>query len=436
MKRMKVYCKLLALLFVLPVYAADNLIEIVDGVESGTPIAVAPFGWEASGPPSETDIAKVISDDLARSGLFIPMDRAQMFEQPSRISEVQFGNWRRLKVDYLLIGLVQGDPLDGYRVDVRLLNVFTGDTVVSKSFPSRPGSMRYTAHYIADTVYEELVNIPGVFRTRIAYVTSEGVGEETKYALMVADADGYNPQPVVRSKQPLLSPSWSPDGQRLAYVSFEGGNSSIYLQQINSGQREKIAGFKGINGAPSWSPDSSKLALTLSRTGNPEIYVMDISSRRLVQLTEHWAIDTEPVWMPDGRNIVFTSDRGGKPQLYQIQTNGREKPTRLTRGEYNARASLSPDGEKIALVNGQDNRYRIGLLDVERDVMRILSDGPLDESPSFAPNGTMVLFASREDGQGVLSAIPVIGEAAASKITHRLIFSEGDIREPAWSPIR
>ena len=208
------------------------------------------------------------------------------------------------------------------------------------------------------------------------------------------------------------------------------------VQELNTGQRQQLAAFKGINGAPAFSPDGKRLALTLSHSGNPEIYLMDLSSRRTVQLTDHWGIDTEPVWMPDGSTIVFTSDRGGKPQLYSVPVNGARKPTRLTReGDYNARASIAPDGERIALVNGDDNNYRIALLDPRTHLLQIVSDGPLDESPSFAPNGRMVLYASRVGAQGVLSAVPVFGTAAAGRTAHQLIFSEGDIREPAWSPI-
>lgn len=436
---MPIFSRVFAVLFVVAAAAqADELvIRIEDGIEGATPIAVVPFEWDTDAPVPDTRLAEVIGADLARSGQFSLLPERDMIERPSRIADVQFGTWRRLEVDYLVIGRVTGDEASGFDIEMRLLNVVTGDSLLHLNFSARPGGLRYTAHHIADTIYEELLGIPGVFRTRIAYVTSEGVGENQIYSLMVADADGHNPLPVVRSRQPLLSPTWSPDGTELAYVSFERGNSSIWVQEIATGARQRISDFKGINGAPAFSPDGSRLALTLSRTGNPEIYIMDRSSGKLRQLTNHWAIDTEPAWTTDGRRIIFTSDRGGKPQLYEVPANGSSKPQRITRrGDYNARVSISPDGERLAMVHGNDNDYRIAVLDRESDFLQVVSDGPLDESPSFAPNGSMLLYASRNGDQGVLSAVPVLGITASGQRAHQLIFSQGDIREPAWSPFR
>ncbi len=415
----------------------DIIIEIPEGQEGATPIAIVPFGYRGTNPlPDDTDFAAVVSADLARSGQFNPLARADMVERPSRIDQVQFGLWRRLSVDYLVIGQVTDDVASGgYKVDIRLLNVLDGQTRLNLSFPTRPGRFRYTAHYIADKVYEELIGVEGVFRTRIAYITAAGAGRDRQYSLMVADADGHDPKPVVRSQEPLLSPTWSPDGRRLAYVSFESRNSSIFIQDVATGAREQIAAFKGINGAPAFSPDGQKVAMALSRSGNLEIYIMDLASRELTRLTNNGAIDTEPRFTPDGGRVIFTSDRGGRPQLYEIASNGDGQPQRLTfDGDYNARASLSPDGSMIALVNGDRNNYRIGVLERERNYLRIVSTGPLDESPSFAPNGTMVLYASKQGERGVLSAVPVYGNYQAEQDAHQLIFARGDIREPAWSP--
>jgi TolB protein len=264
-------------------------------------------------------------------------------------------------------------------------------------------------------------------------VTAAGTGKATRYALMVADSDGYNPQTVVRSAEPLLSPSWSPDGRRLAYVSFESGNSAIYIQDIATGAREKVASFRGINGAPSFSPDGRQLALTLSRSGNPEIYVMDLGSRSLRQLTNTSAIDTEPVWSADGGTIYFTSDRGGRPQIYRVPAAGGSASRVTFEGTYNATATVSFDGKKIAVVQGAGNNYRIALMDSSLGSARwsSLSPGSLDESPSFAPNASMVLYAAREGGRGVLYAV-----SADARVRQRLVVANADVREPAWSPYR
>lgn len=410
---------------------ADLEIQIISGNPSALPIAIVPFAWEDTTPEPITTVSEIVGNDLYRSGLFDPMDAADMAERPRDAEDIRFGTWRLLKVDYIVIGSVRPSPDGmGHDISYQLFDVHQQERLLAQITTVGLGDLRFGAHRVADAIYEALTGVKGAFSTRIAYVTSTGLGDDHRYELVVADADGYAPQSIVGSPEPLLSPSWSPDGRQLAYVSFEKGNSEIYIQDVSTGARELISSGKGINGAPSFSPDGSKLALTLSRTGNPEIFVMELATGRQTQITEHWAIDTEPVWSPDGNMIYFTSDRGGRPQIYGVSARG-GTPQRVTlEGEYNARASVAPDGRKIAVAQGRGNEYRIAVWDIETERFTVLTPGTLDESPSFAPNGSMVLYATREGERGVLSAV-----SADGSVRQRLILSEGDVREPAWSPV-
>ncbi|KFN51227.1 Tol-Pal system beta propeller repeat protein TolB [Arenimonas composti] len=435
MKRL--FLLLLLLLVPLSNAGAQALeIDITNANPTSLPIAVVPMPYLGTSVAPDTDIAAVIRADLNRSGKFRALDEASMVEKPLRGSEINFATFRLQRQDFIVVGRVLDNPDGGYRVEYELWDVAKQERLLGLAVGGRARGMRDVAHQIADQIYEKILGERGAFWTRIAYVTATGVGDNIQYALMAADSDGWNPQPVVRSKEPLLSPAWSPDGRRLAYVSFERGNSTIYIQELATGAREVVASFRGINGAPSFSPDGTKLALTLSRTGNPEIYVMDLASRNLTQITNHYGIDTEAVWTPDGRSLVFTSDRAGKPQLYQVPATGGEA-TRLTfeEGASAAKATISFDGKKIAVAQGRGNVYRIAILDRSFGGAGRwdppLSPGNLDESPSFAPNASMVLYATREGGRGVLYAV-----SADGRVRQRLILADGDVREPAWSPYR
>jgi len=425
-----VYC-IICLLLTMPAARAQLEIEIISGNPSALPIAIVPFEWQDPSPPPITGVDTIIAADLYRSGLFDPMDVDDMAEQPVDEEAIRFGTWRLLKVDYIVIGKVRRPAAgEGHELVYQLFDVHTQERLLSRITTVGPGDLRFGAHRVADAIYEALTGVPGAFSTRIAYVTATGVGDGARYELVVADADGFAPQSIVGSPEPLLSPAWSPDGRKLAYVSFEKGNSAIYLQDVATGARELISSGVGINGAPAFSPDGSKMALTLSRTGNPEIHVRDMATGRTQQITQHWSIDTEAVWSPDGRYLYFTSDRGGRPQIYRVAAGG-GTPQRVTlEGEYNARASVAPDGRKIAVAQGRGNEYRIAVWDVETERFTVLTPGKLDESPSFAPNGSMILYATREGDRGVLSAV-----SADGNVRQRLILSEGDVREPAWSPV-
>ena len=403
-------------------------LDVIGGRAAALPIAVVPFGGDCG----ETDVGGVVRADLGRSGQFRALDVSQIVERPTRGSEVAYPAWRMLKQDFLLVGRCVAEG-GGYRTEYELFDVAKQERLLGFALTAPAGSMRDVAHQISDAVYEKILGVPGAFWTRIAYVTSSGLGRGARYALMVADADGWNPRTVVNSTEPLMSPSWSPDGRRLAYVSFEGGNSAVWIQDIASGSREKLTSFRGINGAPSFSPDGGRLALTLSKGGNPDVYVMDLGSKRLTQVTNHFGIDTEPSWSPDGSSLYFTSDRGGRPQVYQVAASGGSATRVSFEGSYNASPSVSFDGKKIATAQGAGNVYRIALLDNSLGSPRwsMLSPGSLDESPSFAPNGAMVLYAAREGRRGVLYAV-----SADGRVRQRLVLAEGDVREPAWSPYR
>lgn len=425
---------LCACLVLLPVLATAQLrIEIIDGVEGAMPIGVVPFAWESEMPAPAAPVHEIISANLARSGLFKPMAEDAMIERPTRPPEVRFGTWRLLKVDHIVIGRVL-DAADGIgqEIEYHLLDVHSGRILLSQALPVAPGDLRFGAHRVTDAVYEALTGVPGAFATRIAYVVVTDIGgPDELFELVVADADGFNPQTVVRNTQPIMSPAWGPDGRRLAYVSFATGRSNIIVQDLFTGQTEVVSSSPGINGAPAFSPDGRRLAVSLSLRGSPNIWLIDLESGDRQQLTEHWSISTEPVWSPDGERIYFTSDRAGRPQIHVIDADGDNIERVTWEGEYNARASIGLEERFLATVYSDgDNDFRIAIHDRETERLRVLSNGRLDESPSFAPNGSMVLYGARENGRGVLAAV-----SADGRIRQRLVDSEGDVREPAWSPI-
>lgn len=413
------------------VFAQGLSIDITDGSRTADPIAVVPFAFEGAGLPPETDVSEIVRADLARSGKFFTLARRDIVEFPTRESEIKFGTWRLLKQNYLVVGRVADAGNGALRVEFELFDVARQSRMIGLAISGQRTAMRDVAHQIADLVYEKILGERGAFWTRIAYVTSVGLGQNTQYALMVADSDGFNPQVVVRSREPLMSPAWSPDGRRLAYVSFERGNSSIYIQDLSTGSRELVSAKKGINGGPAFSPDGSRLAVNLSYAGNPDIYIMDLASRSERRLTNHFAIDVEAAWMPDGNSIVFTSDRSGKPQLYEVPVSGGDASRLTFEGQYNARATLCCAGKKIAMAQGTGNVYRITVFDRATGTYSQISPGNMDESPSFAPNGSMVLYAATEGPRGVLYAV-----SADGRVRQRLVLADGDVREPAWGPFR
>ncbi len=412
-----------------PYSQAELIIEITKGVESAVPIAVVPFSWQSSSGKPAIDFASVIQADLTRSGYFKTLAEEDMLTQPTIVENVRYRNWKALGQDYLLIG--RANEIAGkYQVQFQLLDVYKGEQLLGYRLTVSENELRRTAHHISDLVYEKLTGKKGVFSSRIAYITSTVIANNEKsYKLKVADADGYKPRIIASSVEPLMSPAWSADGKKIAYVSFENKRSAIYIQTLATGKRIKIASYKGINGAPSFSPDGTRLALTLSRDGSPDIYVLNINSRSLMKVTKSYGIDTEPSWSPDGRNIVYTSDRGGKPQLYLIPSTGGQSQRLTFEGDYNTRGSFSADGKSLTMVHANNGDYRIAVMDIASHTINVLTGGRYDESPSFSPNGDMILYASRKGKVGVLSSISVDG-----RMQQNLSFDSGEVREPAWSP--
>ena len=407
-------------------------IEITQGQDAGAPIAVVPFSWTGKGTPPES-IHEIIAADLQRSGFFSPLPVADMLTQPDSAQQVDMKNWRAVNVDAVVVGNISSLPDGTFQVRFQLLDVHKGTQLAGYNIRSRKPDLRRTAHQISDIIYKQMTGKPGAFDTHIAYVTvSVNRKKQKSFRLAVADSDGFNERTIFESSKPIMSPNWSPDGKRLVYVSFKNNRPEIFIQNILSGERKSIASFKGINSAPVFSPDGKRLALTLSKDGNPEIYILELKTKKFRRITRSRAIDTEPTWMPDGNAIVFTSDRGGSPQLYRIEVNssgpvGRSK--RLTfDGKWNARAAVSPDGRYLALVHREEGNYQIAVQDLKSGHFRILTDSRLDESPSFSPNGSMIIYATEDNYRGVLSAVSVDGRAH-----QRLRLKSGDVREPAWS---
>jgi len=401
---------------------AQLTIDITTSGGRQIPIAIMPLAGESTQPQS---VSEVVGADLARTGLFRLVYTVGISPTPTEPSQVNFADWTARSAEALVIGKVEGQ---GDRVEVRfrLFDVQKQSQLASYSYLVAPAQLRATAHRIADLIYERLTGDKGAFSTKITYVVKRG----TRYELQVADADGFNAQTVLASQEPIMSPSWSPDGSRLAYVSFDQKKPIVVVQNLAQGTTKIVAAHRGNNSAPAWSPDGRFLAVALSKDGLTQVYKISADGGEAQRLTDSPGIDTQPAFSPDGQWIAFTSDRGGSPQIYRMPAAG-GPATRLTfEGTYNVGPRYSPDGKTIAYVSRDSGKFRISTMELANGQVQVLTDGTLDDSPTFAPNGKMILYEASVGGRGQLAAVSGDG-----RVRQRLTSAAGDVQDPAWGPM-
>lgn len=417
-----------ALLLATSVARAELMIRVTKGTGEAIPVAVVPFG-KSGDLPAGDDISTIVRNDLEMTGEFTPLSAERMLSLPSSGDDVFFRDWRMLGQRYLLVGNVTRDG-DRVRARYELFDVNSEKRLLGETSTTSVNNMRTLAHHISDKVYEALTGEPGIFSTKLAYITLDEHEGKPRYRLQISDVDGRRSSVRLESSEPILSPDWSPDGSKLAYVSFESGKPEIFIHELATGKRTVVASYPGLNSAPNWSPDGRSLLVTLSRSGNAEIYRLDVDTRSLTRLTDHWGIDTEGAWHPGGEGLAFTSDRSGGPQIY-IKESERASPRRITFGSrYNARPRFSPDGEYIYYVHQREGAFHIARTELDSGDEQVLTRTGMDESPSIAPNGRLLIYATRQGNDSVLTVISTDGGAA-----YTLPAARGDVREPAWSPI-
>lgn len=400
--------------------AAELQIEIAKSFAEAPKVAIVPF-------EADQTLHPIITANLNRSGQLTSANNLP--ERPTRTQDINLAAWQSAGVPYVVVGRVS-TIASGFEVQYELMDIEKNTRLLGEKINVPANRMREAAHLISDKIYQALTGVAGDFSGRIAYVLRERKNGKPFFTLQIADSDGQQPRTVLESVEPILSPTWTPDGRKLAYVSFETGRPAIYLQDLASGERETLAQFKGLNGAPSFSPDGKHMLMTSSKDGNPEIYLMNLATKQMRRMTNDSGIDTEARFAPDGKSFVFTSDRGGTPQIYRYNMDNGQVRRLTFQGRFNARGSLSRDGQSLALVHRQSGQqYQIGIMDLASGVISILTPTPLDESPSFSPNGQMVVYATRERGRGMLGIMSTDG-----RFRMNLPSQSGEVREPAWAP--
>lgn len=403
------------------VYAMLDL-ELTQGVDTAIPIAVLPFVGQET-------VSSVVGQDLQNSGRFRLTDVSDLGVQD--YSAISYEYWAARKVNDVVIGKTNSSGSQ-YQTSFRLFDIYNKNMLLEKQYTTSSDQLRLLAHHISDLIYQQLTGDRGIFSTKIAYILVERAANmPTKYRLEVSDVDGYNPHTLLTSDQPLMSPTWSPDGTQIAYVSFEGNRAAIYVQNVATGQRRVLTKYAGINGAPAWSSDGKKMAVVLTQTGYPKIYVLDLVNNSVQRITNDWYLDTEPNWARDGKSIIFTSNRGGAPQIYRVYLDSKKVDRVTYKGNYNARAAFTADGKNIVMLHQEGDMFNIAIQDLVSGRVTVLTKSGQDESPTVAPNGKMVMYATNYQNKGVLAAVSTDG-----KVQILLPSREGEVQEPAWGPLK
>ena len=419
--------KLFLILFLMPnLLLAELLLEITKGSENPYRIAIIPFQGSSS---SVNTIAEVFNSDLERTGEFYILEEEMLLSIPKTTEEINPSEWKLLNIDFIVLGEIASEENFGLKATYEIYDVNKKAKIRSSTVFGIPGKLRQLSHYISDGVYESITGIKGISATKILYVNEIKNNLDSDYILYIADADGANEQVLLKSTEPIISPAWSPDSKKIAYVSFETGMAKVFIQDIGTGERELVLTNNDQISSPAWSPDGKLLSLTLYQDGNAEIYILNLKNKNLTRLTKHYAIDTESSWSPKGTKILFTSGRSGAPQLYEIDlTKINTKPSRVTfEGNYNAKGSYLPNNEGVIFVHRSSNQFQIALKYFNENFIRPLTESKMDESPSVSPNGNVIVYAITDDQSGMIAGVTLSGA------TFVLPATNGKVREPAWS---